>query len=569
MDMDKLSASTARAEPVAGRPKKTPGERNEDGYGQFEDMVARKIAAVKGPVFTTNADWLWGTYLAGIPAPRRQHYNCRACETFIKTYGNLVTIGDSGQTLPVLWYPEKDEPNLSFFRESIEDMLEHVRRASVTEVFLWGPGTWGTPEKGGWSHLAGVPGTFYHDPLKTPEQAMAEKKEEHRMLYRGLAEYKRPVVAEALRILRSEALHRSEKSVQQAEWLDTLHAKLESTQDLRRRANLTWLAVAEAPPGWCHIKTLVISTLLDDILAGLPFATIASRWAQKLHPLQYQRPTAAPSQGAIDQAEKLVKTLGIERSLERRYATLADVLSFYWVPPAAETEKKTEHAGVFDHLRRDTSVKIGQVELPPQVMTWEKFRKEVLPEARKIEILVPSSGPFYGLVTAVHPDAPPILQWDGLQDRHEWDELHTDLPRNPVSWYFHNNGSMASYWGLTAQSWTEVTRVFPSPSEWQRPELFEQQGKKVFFAIAGAKNNRSKNAGLALFPEFLKNALHAVRSVIEAHSQKGNIQPADEELVKIFGHANGISFHKDSLYKITLRVYEKLGARMYTLDRWD
>lgn len=53
----------------------------------------------------------------------------------------------------------------------------------------------------------------------------------------------------------------------------------------------------------------MIGTLLDDIASGMSFDSVSRRFAEKMHPLQYQRPQAAPSAGNIAQAEKIVEKL--------------------------------------------------------------------------------------------------------------------------------------------------------------------------------------------------------------------------------------------------------------------
>ena len=165
---------------------------------------------------------------------------------------------------------------------------------------------------------------------------------------------------------------------------------------------------------------------------------------------------------------------------------------------------------------------------------------------------MPSSGSFFGLVTAANADAPPILQWDGL----------AGYPRNPVSWYFYAGGSRAQEWDLSP-GWAKVTAAFLSPTRWQVPDQFSHHGETVFFAIAGYRDTRSAQSGLAIFPENLKNALHGIRSVVEAHSKKGEIQSPE------CGTANGLAFQKGSSEQVTLRIRTAHGTQTHTLDRWD
>ena len=135
-------------------------------------------------------------------------------------------------------------------------------------------------------------------------------------------------------------------------------------------------------------------------------------------------------------------------------------------------------------------------------MTWVKFAATVLPDAERLEFRVPDKGNFIALTTAAHPDAPPILKWD------------RPARRNPVAWYLYPNHSLATQWGLKA-GWREVTAVAPLPTLWgDTPMPFLGEG--VVLVLEGAAD--TLNPGNALFPSFLREELHGVRAVIEAHA---------------------------------------------------
>lgn len=522
----------------------SPVDTNE-GYIVLENMIRDRIVMrSSGPLFTTSAspEALWAGYLNGFPEANRKHYDCHSCRRFIQTYGGLVTISKDGTAKSLLWDGDgqfgDDVP--PFFFASLKAMCDLVDAAKVTGVFLSSETTWGAPstpdkKRAGvtWTHFSGRNAKIYSDRLLTADQRMAEKLEDYKMLKRALADYGAPVAEQAVRVLKSDALTRSEKALGIAEWFAGLHGQ---------NGNQLWLAVATAPPGYCHVRSTMISTLLDDIVAGLPFETISRRWAEKMHPLAYQRPTAAPKEGAIEAAEKLVAKLGVAKSLERRFAKLEDIQVKLWEPkPAAPAKAKAD--GVFGHLRGQSDA-VKDVALPPTTMTWEKFAKTVLPTARHIEVKVPSVGMFYGLVTAADPEAPPIIQWDRPEKR------------NPVSWYTYSGGSSASQWGLVASTWTKVPAVFVLPAHWSEPEKAKHHAEGAVFALEGA--NDSKRDSLALFNEILKSEFHGIRSVIEAHSKKGAIQGD--------GTANGLVIRKDGSGGFHIRVD---GSAIYILDRWD
>lgn len=520
----------------------------DEEYDAFAEQVRESLLHYAAPVFTTDADpdALWGAYLGNFPeGPRRQHYNCHCCRQFIKSFGGLVNIEPQSKArLSCMWKGFVSAPD--FFAKSTREMFDIVSKAKITGVFLSSDKFLGTPKTGEWSHLCCENNNVYTGIGYTAGQMMAQKREEYGMLCHALSEYSVDVVEQAVRILSSDSVYRSEKAEAIAKWFLQLY---KDTADQKGvcRSNPIWLAVATAPPGFCHVRSTMISTMLDDIKNGVAFDVIARKWKEKMHPLQYQRPTAAPSNGAIEQAEKLVEKLGVAPAFGRRYATLDDVLNKEWTPRPLQ-EKVTETGGVFDHLKVSPP-KVTEFELPEQPITWEKFRERVLPDALSMDIMVGMVYQnFYGLVTATDPTAPAIIQWDGLEEH----------PRNPVSWFFYHNGSHPGQWGLSP-GWQSVTAVFLNPSRWQEPEKFTHQGNHVFFAIQDCRDTGKPT--LCLFPEILKSEFHGIRSVIEAHSKKGTITGSKES------NANGIAFQKDK--PVTVRVKTTGGYQRYTIDRFD
>ena len=517
-------------------------------YASLEEAISRRVSGAKGPFFETNATGLWDAYLTALPEEHRQHHNCRCCKNFIEKYGNLVTINLDGTTDPVLWSAE----TYGLFADSVSAIYKRVSRAKVTGVFINGDKTWGTPsnipgpsskyEGRTWTHLHGFPTSVFKSHLLTASQASAEKLQDYIMLQRSLSEIPMEAVVQAVRVLEADVVDRSEKTLGVAKWLLELHQSIESRRG-SLKDNLVWLAVAKAPAGWCHVRSSMIGTLLDDVIAGLSFETIQKRWNQKMHPLQYQRPTAPPKDGNIEQANKIVEKLGSEGALARRFARLEEVTAL-WKPTELPPTERKSSGGAFDHLKTKRK-QIKEVELPPIPMTWSKFQDSVLPEALKVYVNLPhGDAPYYGLVTAANPDSPPMLQWDGLEG----------LPRNPVSWYFWHGLSTAGQWGLMA-GWNLVSAICLKPCHWQS-DKFKHHGDGVFFVIENARDSRS--AGGGYFPETLRSEYHSIRSVIESHSRNSTLLGREE------GNANGIALMSGS--KLTVRVKSASGTQSYQLS---
>jgi hypothetical protein len=512
------------------------------------------------PLFTTDVEDIFAVFLAALPEGRRQHYNCHACRRFLNRYGALVRINHKGQKRTPIWNLEAP----SFFAPAATACAHAVARAKVTGIFLTSETTWGlrenaTPKPPGiWRHLHVVPPrtlVFAKTPLQTAEQRAAERREEHHMLCRGLAEFPLEHVREAHTLLTSGNLYRSEKCIGVAKWLLDLHTAREAAKG-EARDNVVWLAVATAPAGFCHIRTGMIGTLLEDIQLGLAFADIKAKFDAKMHPLQYQRPQAAPSAGQIAQAEKVVAALASAGSLARRFARLED-LETIWTPKMVEPS--APKGGVFGHLKPKGELpRGGNVEQPAVTMTWEKFARTVLPDAETIELHVtPTPRPYAALVTAANADAPPIIQWDRLEKR------------NPVTWYLYAGGSTPGGWGLEV-GWCRVTAITLQPSMWSGAPPSTHQGASLFMILEGAKDTRKASVvverGGGFFPEHLRSEYHPVRATMEAFAHAAEIAGWNEAT------ACGLKVEKGApgAWNYVVRVTSKDGTRLaYNLDRWD
>lgn len=522
-------------------------DREHDEYDVFLQSIQQhlqEVTANQEPLFTTDATGLWEAFISNIPLEARQHYTCHACRHFIERYAGLVTIDESGQKHSALWGYVP-----TFFSASIAAMLRILKRARVTDVFYADSNILGQPVTHQWHHMSvSLPHpTYYRHTLLTANQRMAEKHEEFVMLMNGLQEYPLDIINQAVALLKTDSLYRSEKCLGVAEWLLSLHQSRKSTRDHQRKVNLVWVAVATAPPGWCHVKSTMIGTLLDDLKAGLSYHLVSSRFADKMKPTQYQRPQVNPTAGNIKQAEKLISELGLERSLERRFARLGEIQAL-WQPKEVRQEQSS--TGIFSHITPKGRSNVHfDMHTTEKTMTWEKFHREVLPYAESIEYYVGYGRDNYAAITtALYDDAKPILQWDNEECR------------NPFSQYLYHNGSLPSQWNL-ATGYRKVNAVCYTPSMWTGE--YSHQGKAVFFIIDGCKDTRYQSSGNALFPEILKSELHGIRATIEAYSRKAVLHGYEGV------SACGVKLHSGNAWNAKFRVTMNGVSMIVTLDRWD
>ncbi|MEG1310479.1 MAG: hypothetical protein RR942_06550 [Romboutsia sp.] len=412
----------------------TPGSRAGDNYYEFEESVKtvfNSLVESNTPLFKTNVDKeiLWETYLNGIPEEGRQHYNCNACKHFITRYANLVTVDENGAIKSVLWN-EIQAP--VFFKEVAKTLRIIVEGNPIKNIFLSDEKVLGIPKTGEWTHysvkLKNNSISLNKSRLQTAGQILADKKEDYRMFNLGLVDYSAEILQIALDLLESNQLYRGNKFVKIVEWFKLMSESLSTVKDRKLKENLKWLAVATAPTGFCRIRSSMVGTLLDDIKEGLSLESIKRRFNEKMNPSQYMRSQSEPKVNAIKEAEKVIENLGIADSLERRYATLEEIPGdeIIWREIEKEisktTSSKTSGTGVFAKLlaKQEETSNHNLDKLPITKMTWDKFKKTILPKAKTIEAKVDNTNKLMALVTAANPESENILQWD-----------------NSFSWYYH------------------------------------------------------------------------------------------------------------------------------------
>lgn len=523
------------------------GNRDDAEYDAYLARIASRFNTLTAggvPLFTTDADDLYALYLDQFLGEQRQYHTCHACRQFIGRFGSLVVINEDGTTAPAVWNAA-DAPDL--YNPSIEAMERAVRRAKVTGPFLAAEKVWGQPVTGQWRHFHVHAPSVFPRGILTAGQKMAELREDFKNVMYALNEFTQPMIEQALTLLETDSLYRSEKVIGPAKWLHGLHVARAKAHG-NGKANVIWRAIATAPAGFAHPRSSMIGTLLEDIAAGKDFAEVSRAFKAKMHPLQYQRPQAAPAAGNIAQAEKVIAQLGLAPALERRIARLDEIPKLW--EPKPQQPVQPAGGGVFGHLQpKGIAAPLAAMNVPPVLMTLEKFVRTVAPTAEAIEMQVGSGRQsFIVITTAVNADAPPILQWD------------REDARNPFAWYVWRSGSLPSQFGLTP-GWVPVSAITRLPARWNDSQAAHQGDGLVLF-LEGARETRQ--GGNALFPECLRADLHGIRSTVEAYSRNAQMHGLAE------GSAIGYDLRdKTGGYPALVRV--KAGGRVvdYKLDRWD
>lgn len=454
---------------------------NQTTFRDMNEQLNEAFTASTSPLFrvAAKAD-LFDVFLDAMDPILRQSHNCSCCKSFLRRYGNLVTIED-GRPRSALFNFEAE----GIYAAPIAKLREAVESGKISSPFVGHLSSWGTAEKGGFDHFC-----LHQAPFTGKGwQVQAKRIQDMQTLSHALRDFPSDLVASAIALARSGALSRGEKFIAPLEFLNRAREA-----DRLTRMNL----VATAPVGWCSPRSQVIGALLQDLKAGLPDA--AARFNSKLGGLDYQRPKAAPSAGSVAVAERLFDELGLAPALARRFALFEEIPEFVWKP---EVAGKEAGRGLFSDLLPEA--KIADMQLASVKMSWTKFARDILPSTSSMQLLIPHLGDFVACVTG--PEEPPLFKWS-----------------HPRSMYRYHGGSRPDQWGLRPHTSVPVRGLISHVGS-------AYESNCPIAIIEGCHDTR--NNELALFPETLRTELHPVRSVIEAYSKRNKILGV--------GTANGLS----------------------------
>ena len=573
--------------------------KNSYNFLEFANLVKEhfnKITENNGYLFTTNVPKkdLWHSYLDGFSTEenkyfyetkiinyafmaieKQKYHNCNCCKDFINKFGGLAVITEDYKVKSVLWsFIEEGVLNRdSIYYNSASNLNKLVSKSQINGVFLPKLDNLGVYKSyqyineeltNTWNHFnisiennincskLFYPNKQYSDYKKQAidHQGQAIRNDLYKVIALGLSEYSLETIKAAVTLLDStEALYRQEEILPHAKWLFNLKQILEIQPLPSCKRNVIWKALASAPIGFCHVRSSMLVTLLDDIKAGLSYDVYSKKFKEKMSPLQYRRPQAKPSNGTITQAEKLFKELNLESSLKRRFATI-DEIETIWKPKELIV-KENKEKGIFDSLRetKEGLINNSLQNINGGIITFIKFKKKVLPTADKIEInLLDIRYPFFVITTATDYDSKPILKWDSVEKR------------NPFSVYFYDKGANKAIFNLTTRGWYDITGISLRPNLWYK-EVDEDEIKEILFVIDNCKD--LQNQALGLFPEILINDLHPIRSVIEAYSNTHKLDITDEPSACGIGLDTVNDFSIPLVFKVT----SGNSATIYKIDR--
>ncbi|MCO8275094.1 hypothetical protein M1L60_31395 [Actinoplanes sp. TRM 88003] len=393
--------------------------------GDFQQFVAdvtmRLSAMSKGELYVVgdglDRDSLWLTFLESFPAgtnPRfreRTEYDCSTCRGFIKNFGNVVEI-DDGQVRSVWSGVSAADPVFSVVAAAMD---EFVATLPLSGLFRSTEAQYGAKVTRSlrdgqvevWHHLHGPVAKRHR--TQDVGAARGEFDAAVQVFQRGLAELTPAALDTVADLIDDNALYRGTEHLRAV--TEFRYLRNQWTQAADQRAFV--FAYATNPAA--RFRNTVIGTLVQDLSAGVDLEQAVRSFESKVAPQNYRRPRALITPAMVKAAMKTIDELGLEESLQRRFARLSDVsvTNVLWVDNDTQARMKDGLEGLLMQAATTTS-SARLRDAKPEEVPVVTFMKDILPGAATVDLYVANSHEphFVSLTTGRHPGAPRLFTWD-------------------------------------------------------------------------------------------------------------------------------------------------------------
>ena len=415
---------------------------------QFDKMCAT------GMLFRTNVpgDKIWETYINSFEEgtnpifrdPNSSVHACNTCNSFIRRYGNIVTIDENGFTTTLFSnYNEnteykvvaakldeliKSQPIINVFFETYEELnflpyescnktqasyklgiAQNHKMYSKEEAEKYGVVSPSEVRTFNHFHLS-LPAKFVDKSGKSIEAIMATYRDKYSVFKRAMEE------------ISLDTLNLVKDLINQGSLLDgTAHlhaideiitAKSLYTSTIWNKDNWLWTYSYNIDERVAKFRNTAIGTLCVELTQGKELNEACKMWNKMVDPVNYHKATAPITQKQIEEAQKFVTENGYLESFDRRLAVMEDI-NVTEIKHVA-TSSTVEAVTIFDNVKA-TSTQHKKAEFDKlEVIGIEKFMKDILPTCTSIEAYLENrmEGNLVTLTTAKNKESKPIFKWD-------------------------------------------------------------------------------------------------------------------------------------------------------------
>lgn len=387
---------------------------------------AQFVAMQAGLLFTVNitGDDLYTEYLSAFPKGtneifrERTEHDCSCCKNFIRNIGNVVGIDQKTGALITVWDRIEGLPRP--YDEVSAIMGSIVRSHIVDSLFQCDMPNYGAEStvelRDGvthrWNHFFSGPIAKQHYDKNQAGTRRGKFNTDRGVFKRALDEISPDAVAAVLDLMADNNLYKGTEYQPAVAGFKALQDQYHAS--LKRKGlefdNHTWL---NANQHGALIRNTAIGTLLQDLSEGKPLEAAVKSYEDKVSGTNYKRPKALVTPAMVNAAMATIKELGVEPSLERRFAKASDVNvnDILFVDGSLRSQMK---GGLGDLLMAHAKgPRMHAAPANAEEVSIHTFISKILPQATGLELMVENrhQGNFVSLTAPAHADVEPIFKW--------------------------------------------------------------------------------------------------------------------------------------------------------------
>lgn len=371
---------------------------------KFDQMAEGELFTV-----TVDRDLIWSAYIDGFSDETRQGHNCHCCKSFLRQWGNIVTIVD--QRVVSIWDIEEVPVE---FQQSVKNLSDYIHSLDITDVFRNDfvklgtdfnfESTESTPIR--WEHFyVQAPARFMVAPAAV-DSTKAVFRDNYSVLKSSLEKLTPAAVDTVLELIAQNSLYRGkefESAVRSYQKIQILY------EDARDKDLFCWRQSLSVPQSISRIKNTSIGTLLVNLSEGMELDAAVGAFERMVAPTNYKRPTALITGKMIEEAQKRILELGLDGALNRRYAVETDIS----VNDILFVDKSSNLRDVFADMKQDVKVNPRTLSKVEEI-TISDFIENVLPKATALHAMVENHhlNNFVSLLAPIESDVNKLFKWD-------------------------------------------------------------------------------------------------------------------------------------------------------------
>lgn len=370
-----------------------------------------------GGLFTTETDRdeIWNHYLSSFPEGsnpmfrERTEHDCSCCKSFIRQSGNVVSVSDG--KLVSIWDIEIG----GYYQVVADKMSEYVKSCAVNNVFRSDGEKIGTDFN--LENIDGSAQRWNHFYIELPKQFvmrkesiggfLSEARSNYDVFLRTLEEITTDAADTAIELIDQGSLYRGDEHLPT---IELFIACKEGFDQQEAKELYCWKESARLGQA-ARIRNTVIGTFLLDLSNDVDINDAAESFGRKMDGYKVPK-NLIYTKRQTDKARNDFVSLGLEGSLERRYAVSKDLIINNVL--FADRSVKSE-MNVFEQLAEEVPEKVDNFDHVESV-TVEKFITDILPKAETIELMLENRHEknMMSLLAPVNENPPNLFKWGNM-----------------------------------------------------------------------------------------------------------------------------------------------------------